>query len=83
MDAQVVVEDQHKIITDEAFENPDLNQSALENYVPPSPASSTHSVYHPPDITNQSDSEDSDFIPGNVFSNILENKETFNAQTRK
>ena len=33
--------------------------------------------------TNQSDSEDSDFIPGNVFSNILENKETFNAQTRK
>ena len=66
-DTQVVDEDQHKIIIDEAFENPDLNQSALDNYVPPSPASSTHSVYHPPDTTNQSDSDDSDSIPGNVF----------------
>ena len=36
-----------------------------------------------PATTNQSDSEDSDIIPGTVFSNILKNKKTFNAQTRK
>ena len=51
--------DDNKSLNDEAQKLTNFVQSTPDEYCPLSPASSDHSVYQPPALTNQSYSEDS------------------------
>ena len=60
--------DDYKSLNDEAQKLTNFVQSTPDEYCPLSPASSDHSVYQPPALTNQSYSEDSKTNLGKVVS---------------
>ena len=47
--------------------NVQVDKSVYKDFVPPSPVSSTHSLYRPPSTSALSDSDLSDIIPGKAF----------------
>ena len=56
--------EEDKILLYQIKDVSNFDPRSFEDYIPPSPASSNHSLYKPPTSSYQNDSEDSDFIPG-------------------